>query len=76
MLIGVEGFGGALQTQVAVPRPGKPLMLVFPEEEIVATLWGQLRWSHFREPLPLKRPFQREFYAEMCRIEGWNVRTL
>ena len=20
--------------------------------------------------------FQREFYAEMCRIEGWSVRTL
>ena len=48
----------------------------FPEEEIVATLWRQLSWSHFRELLPLKRPFQREFYAEMCRIEGWNVRTL
>ncbi len=35
-----------------------------------------MSWSHFRELLPLKRPFQREFYAEICRIEGWNVRTL
>ncbi len=26
--------------------------------------------------LPLSRPFQREFYAEMSRIEGWSVRTL
>lgn len=49
---------------------------VFPDEQIVATLWRQLSWSHFRELLPLKRPFQREFYAEMCRIEGWSVRTL
>jgi predicted nuclease of restriction endonuclease-like (RecB) superfamily len=48
----------------------------FPDEEIAATLWRQLSWSHFRELLPLDKPFQREFYAEMCRIEGWSVRTL
>ncbi len=48
----------------------------FPEEETVATLWRQLSWSHFRELLPLNKPFQRDFYAEMCRIEGWSVRTL
>ena len=48
----------------------------FPDEAIVATLWRQLSWSHFRELLPLKRPLQREFYAEMCRIEGWSVRAL
>jgi predicted nuclease of restriction endonuclease-like (RecB) superfamily len=24
--------------------------------------------------LPLKDPLQREFYAQMCRIEGWSVR--
>ena len=47
----------------------------FPEEAIVAALWRQLSWSHFRELLPLKRPLQREFYAEMCRIEGWSVRS-
>jgi hypothetical protein len=35
----------------------------FPDEAIVATLWRQLSWSHFRELLPLKRPLQREFYA-------------
>ncbi len=45
-------------------------------EPIVATLWRQLSWSHFRELLPLDKPLQREFYAEMCRIEGWSVRTL
>ena len=48
----------------------------FPEEEIVATLWRQLSWSHFRELLPLDKPLQREFYAEMCRMEGWSVPTL
>ena len=48
----------------------------FPDERIVATLWRHLSWSHFRELLPLKRPLQREFYAEMCRVEGWSVRAL
>jgi len=48
----------------------------FPDEAIVATLSRQLSWSHFVELLPLPRPYQREFYAEMCRIEGWSIRTL
>jgi hypothetical protein len=48
----------------------------FPHEEIVATLSHQLSWSHFRELLPLDKPLQREFYAEMCRMEGWSVRML
>lgn len=48
----------------------------FPEEQIVATLSRQLSWSHFSALLPLSQPLQREFYAAMCRIEGWSVRTL
>jgi predicted nuclease of restriction endonuclease-like (RecB) superfamily len=35
-----------------------------------------LSWSHFIELLPIKAPLAREFYAEMCRIERWDVRTL
>jgi predicted nuclease of restriction endonuclease-like (RecB) superfamily len=49
---------------------------VFPDREIVVTLSRQLGWSHFLAILPLKDPLQREFYAEMCRIERWSVRTL
>ena len=49
---------------------------VFPDGEIVATLSQYLSWSHFRELLPLSKPLQREFYAEMSRVEGWSVRTL
>ncbi|WPD23343.1 MAG: PDDEXK nuclease domain-containing protein [Candidatus Electrothrix scaldis] len=49
---------------------------VFPDQEIVATLSQQLSWSHFRELLSLEKPLQREFYAEMCRVEKWSVRTL
>ena len=48
----------------------------FPEEKIVATLSRELGWSHFVELLPLKKHLQRDFYAEMCRIERWSVRAL
>lgn len=48
----------------------------FPDEQIVATLSQELGWSHFVELLPLKKHLQRDFYAEMCRIERWSVRTL
>jgi predicted nuclease of restriction endonuclease-like (RecB) superfamily len=49
---------------------------VFPDQQIVASLMRQLSWTHFLELLPLKDPLQREFYAEMCRLQGWSVRTL
>ena len=50
--------------------------LTFESEAIVSTLSTQLSWSHFMELLPIKDPLARDFYAEMCRIERWNVRTL
>ena len=46
------------------------------DEPIVATLSQTLSWSHFVELLPIKDPLARDFYAEMCRIERWDVRTL
>jgi len=49
---------------------------VFPEEAIVVTLSRELSWSHFLALIPLGQPLQREFYAEMCRVERWSVRTL
>ena len=49
---------------------------VFPDEEIVAALRRQLGWTHFKSLIPITDPLKREFYAEMCRIEGWSTRTL
>ena len=49
---------------------------VFPDEQIVIALTRQLSWTHFRLLIPIKDPLKRDFYAEMCRIEKWNVRTL
>ena len=48
----------------------------FPDKAIVSTLSTQLSWSHFMELLPVKDPLARDFYAEMCRIERWDVRAL
>lgn len=49
---------------------------VFPDEEIVSALRTQLGWTHFRMIVPLEDDLQRDFYAEMCRIEKWSTRTL
>jgi predicted nuclease of restriction endonuclease-like (RecB) superfamily len=49
---------------------------LFSDEAIVVTLSKQLSWSHFHALLPIKDPLARDFYAEMCRIERWDVRTL
>ena len=48
----------------------------FPDKRIVVALSQELSWSHFVEILPLKQPLEREFYAELCRVERWSVRTL
>ena len=45
-------------------------------EGIVVTLSRQLSWSHFLALLPVKDPLARDFYAQMCSIERWSVRTL
>ena len=49
---------------------------VFPDREIVSALRRQLSWTHFKRLIYLPDPLQREFYAEMCRMEQWNTRTL
>jgi len=48
----------------------------FPDSEIVAALLRQLGWTHFTLLIPMKEPLKREFYAEMCRVEGWSTRVL
>ena len=49
---------------------------IFPEEQIVVSLVRQLSWTHFIALIPIKDPIKRDFYAEMCRLEKWNVKTL
>lgn len=49
---------------------------VYPDKEIVSALRRQLSWTHIRSLIYLDDPLGREFYAEMCRLEKWNTRTL
>ncbi len=48
----------------------------FPDTTIVSALRRQLSWTHFKRIAYLVDPLKREFYAEMCRVEGWSTRTL
>jgi predicted nuclease of restriction endonuclease-like (RecB) superfamily len=48
----------------------------FPDSHAVTALSQELSWSHFVEILPLKQLLEREYYAAMCRVERWSVRTL
>jgi len=48
----------------------------FPELRILQTLSAKLGWSHFLHLIPMKDDLKRDFYAEMCRLERWSVRTL
>ena len=49
---------------------------VFPDAKIVHALSAQLGWTHLRRIIYLDDSLKRDCYAEMCRIEGWNTRTL
>ncbi|KAA1164229.1 DUF1016 domain-containing protein [Pseudoalteromonas fuliginea] len=49
---------------------------IFPEQQIVHALRAKLSWTHFKQIIHLKDPLQREFYAQMCAVEGWSARTL
>jgi len=49
---------------------------VFAEEKILHTLCAKLGWSHFRLLVGMDDKLKRDFYAEMCRVEGWSVRGL
>ena len=49
---------------------------VFPDHEIVVSLIRELSWTHIIALIPLTDQLKREFYAEICKVEHWSVRTL
>jgi predicted nuclease of restriction endonuclease-like (RecB) superfamily len=49
---------------------------LFPNREIVSTLSRQLSWSHFILICAIEDTLKRDFYAEMCRVQRWSVRSL
>ena len=48
----------------------------FPDREIVYALSTQLTWTHLRALIFIEDPIKRDFYVEMCRLEGWSTRQL
>ncbi|MBN8418664.1 MAG: DUF1016 family protein [Verrucomicrobia bacterium] len=50
--------------------------VAFPDPNILTALRTKLGWTHFRQIIYLDDPLQRDFYAEMCRMENWSTRTL
>ena len=48
----------------------------FPDPQTVHALSANLSWTHLRRIVYLDDPLKRDFYAEMCRMERWNTRTL
>jgi hypothetical protein len=48
----------------------------FHDQEIVSALRRQLSWTLFKRLFYIDDPLQRDFYAEMCRLERWSTRTL
>lgn len=70
----VEDYGNGF----SVPNLSRMVRLAeyFPDEKILSTLSKELSWSHFVEILQVCDPLARDFYAQMCRLERWSVRTL
>lgn len=59
-----KGFSGSNLSRMMA------LAEAFPEEKTFVALSQELGWSHFVALLPLNQPLQRDFYAQMCRVEG------
>ena len=48
----------------------------FPDEKIVYALRTQLNWTHFRTLIYISDGLKRDFYIEICQLEGWSSRQL
>jgi predicted nuclease of restriction endonuclease-like (RecB) superfamily len=48
----------------------------FPDEQIVSALRRQLNWTHIKTLMYIEDPLKRDFYIEICRLEGWSSRQL
>lgn len=49
---------------------------VFPDEEKVSALRRQLSWTHLKSLIYLDDSLKRDFYIELCQLEGWSSRQL
>ena len=84
-----EGYGEKILLQTAkklivlygngFDRPNISRMVKFsklyPIKEICVTLSHQLSWSHIVKLIAIEEDIKRYFYAEMCRLERWNIKV-
>jgi predicted nuclease of restriction endonuclease-like (RecB) superfamily len=49
---------------------------VFPDFNELTGLIKVISWTHFRSLIYLKSKIEIDFYTYMCRLEGWDTRTL
>ena len=49
---------------------------IFPELKILHTVCAKLTWSHLKILINLSDSLKRDFYIEICQLEGWSVRQL
>ncbi|TVT36932.1 DUF1016 domain-containing protein [Hymenobacter setariae] len=50
--------------------------VVLAESVIVATLWRQLSWSHFKLLMAVTEPLKRDFYTQLATLHHCSVREL
>ena len=48
----------------------------FPDEQIISALRRQLNWTHIKTLMYFDDPLKRNFYIEICCLEGWSSRQL
>ena len=48
----------------------------FADEEILSAVRRELSWTHIKTLIYIEDPLKRDFYTELCRLEGWSSRQL
>lgn len=48
----------------------------FADEQILSTLRRELSWTHIKTLMYIDEPLKRDFYIEICCLEGWSSRQL
>lgn len=49
---------------------------VFSDIQIVSALRRQLGWTQLKTLIYIENPLKRDFYVQLCQIEGWSTRQL
>lgn len=48
----------------------------FPDEDKLSALRRVLSWTHIKTLMYVDDPLKRDFYTQLCQLEGWSVRQL